>query len=325
MNNIISDFRLEFRDIEYVSAIVQYQGFSHAAEQLHITQPALSIYIKSLEKRLGIPVFNRLGKKCILTYAGECLLDSGKHLLSIRNDIERQLSDIKHQESGVIRIGFTPTRGISFLPLMLSCFNEKYPNIEIIGIEQPAQTLEKMVMDGTLDIVFFNRVSDNDKLIFQEVTSDPVVLFLSETLAKSLPIKKRPGFPHPWLDLSELSSYSFIRNSPEQNTEKITIQIFEEYKMAPKTALQISSQFTAINLAAYGHGIYLAPEYFVYNISLKKRPVLLSFGATPTQYNLSFVAATAKDSYHSIPINDFITMASSLYTYESFPPSSYRK
>lgn len=316
-----SDYRarLEFRDVEYVAAIADVQSFSRAAEKLHMTQPALSIYIRNLEKRLELPLFSRVGKKVFLTFAGQCFLDSGRKMLLLRDNMQRQLSDIKLNQQGLLRIGFTPTRGIFFLPVMLNAFRERYPKVEIRYYERAAQLLESQLLRGELDIAFFNQYSVNSKLTYHEIVSDPTVLFVSAELAQKLHTRKREGFMHPWVDLKELAETPFIRNYPEQNTEQMTQIIFRDFNILPPVAAQIGNQLTALNLAAYGYGVYMAVEYFVYNVYFDIKPVILSFGESQLQYALKFVAATASEAYCSNLSKEFISLACEKYTYKEYP------
>lgn len=314
---------LDFRDIEYVSMIAQEQSISRAAAKLHITQPALSIYLKNLETRLGIPLFNRLGKQMLPTYAGSCVVERGRGLLLGRGGLSQQLQDIKNHENGLIRLGITPTRGIYFLPMMLHSFRQKFPQIEVQCTEADAQQLETMLLAGTLDVAFINLVSHNDKLTYQQIIQDAVVLFVSQQLYEKLSKEQRPGFAHPWVDLRQLASEPFIRNYPEQHTEQIAQQAFRDYGIAPPAAIRISNHLTALNLAAYGYGAYLSLEYLAYNLMLHVKPAVLSIGETPGEYGMQFVAATAKGAYQGTALKSFIDMARQMYTYEflpAFPP-----
>jgi len=310
--------QLEFRDIEYVNMILECNSFSKAAVNLHITQPALSIYIKMLEKRLGVPVFNRLGKTITLTEAGKYLIAEGKQILLAKDNITKKINEIKYTEHGIIRVGATPTRGISLFPQMAKIYNELYPHVSVVFHEHSAQEIEQMVCDGKLDIGYFNRIGMNNKLNYTSIISDPVVVFTSPEIAKQIKTHTTTGYQYPWVNLAELKDLPFIRNYDDQNTEKITTRIFKDFKMHPPVAAKIRNQLTAINMAAHGCGLYIAPEYFLYNLSLSRQPTILSFGQTPNEYDIEFVAAVAKGAYCSNIIRDFIKHSKEIYNYKLF-------
>lgn len=307
---------LEFRDIEYVNKIIECGGFSKAAEALHITQPALSIYIKGLEQRLGLVLFSRAGKKVFPTYAGKCLAEKGRELLFQRRNLQRQLDDIKNQKDGLLRVGFSSMRGVSFLPVMLQSFKQRYPDIEIQFQEQWIQNLEKMLLNNELDVAFFDLVDKHDKLTYEHIFLDTAVVYMSKHLAERCSIEKRDGYPYPWIDIKELDSQPFIRNFPEQNTERIIRQVFKDYAMEPPTAMRVRNQITSVSLAAYGYGVYIAPNFFIYNLAQSMHPAMFSFGETPTQYGIEFVAATVQGGYVPKAAQNFIQLAKEIYGYE---------
>ena len=315
MDNAALAMGLEFRDIEYVNMIIECGGVSKAAEALHITQPALSIYIRGLEQRLGLTLFSRVGKKIFPTYAGKCLAEQGRELLFLRGNLQRQLADVKNQKQGLLRIGFSSMRGVSFLPIMLKNFQQRYPDIEVQYQEQWIQTLEKMLLNNELDVAFFDLVDKHDKLSYEHIFLDTAVVYLSKQMATACNIQKRPEYPYPWIDIRELADQPFIRNFPEQNTERIVRQVFKDYAMAPEVAMRVRNQITSVSLAAYGYGVYIAPNFFIYNLAQPLLPAILSFGETPDQYGLEFVAATVRGGYVSKAAQNFIELAKEIYSY----------
>lgn len=317
MDNSLLAMDLEFRDIEYVNMIIECGGVSKAAEALHITQPALSIYIKSLEQRLGLTLFNRVGKKIFPTYAGKCLAEQGREILFQRQNLQQQLNDIKNQKQGLLRVGFSSMRGVSFLPIMMQSFKQRYPDIELHYEEQWIQTLEKMLLNNELDVAFFDLVDRHPKLVYEHIFLDTAVIYMSKQMAAGCTIEQRDGYPYPWVDIKELAGLPFIRNFPEQNTERIVRQVFQDYAMAPQTSMRVRNQMTSISLAAYGYGAYIAPNFFVYNVAQPMLPTMLSFGETPGQYGIEFVAATVRGGYVTKAAQNFTQLAKEIYGYNN--------
>lgn len=320
MDNGMLDMELEFRDIEYVNMIIECGGVSKAAEALHITQPALSIYIKSLEQRLGLTLFNRIGKKIFPTYAGKRLAEQGREILFQRKNLQQQLNDIKNQKQGLLRIGFSSMRGVSFLPIMMQNFKQRYPDIELHYEEQWIQMLEKMLLNNELDVAFFDLVDRHPKLVYEHIFLDTAVVYTSKQTAANCTLEQRDGYPYPWIDIRELAEQPFIRNFPEQNTERIVRQVFQDYAMAPPTSMRVRNQMTSISLAAYGYGFYVAPNFFVYNLAQPMLPAMLSFGETPGQYGIEFVAATVRGGYVTKAAQNFTQLAKEIYGYNNLQP-----
>src|SRR5215475_9446971 len=100
---------MELHQLRYFVAVSQTGNFSRAAERCHVSQPSLSQQILKLEKRLGQPLFNRLGRRAVLTDAGRLLLDRAMGILATIEDAERRLRAGAELHGGRLSIGALPT------------------------------------------------------------------------------------------------------------------------------------------------------------------------------------------------------------------------
>ena len=91
---------MDFREMTYVIAIARHQSVSKAANELYVSQPTLSKFVQNLEKELGQPLFKRLGKKFVLTYAGERYVEYAKNILNAKKELDNELSDIMKYDIG---------------------------------------------------------------------------------------------------------------------------------------------------------------------------------------------------------------------------------
>lgn len=112
-------------------AVTRYNSFTNAAYQLGITQPAVSGHIEQLEEELGMPVFNRVGRKVSLTDAGRVVKNCAQDIEDRLNGLQRELSALKALNGGEIRIGASRIAGGYLLPNILAGFRRKYPDIEL--------------------------------------------------------------------------------------------------------------------------------------------------------------------------------------------------
>lgn len=310
---------LNFRDIEYVSAIAKTGSITLAAQNLHISQPALSIYINKLEERLGVQLFNRIGKRFSLTYAGHCLLNGGIEILRLRDDLQGKIREIVQGEKGQLKVGFPYIRGITLLPPVLKEYKQLHPQVDIIVCEDNADNLQKKVAEGELDLAFISQVLDDSSLECREILSDPIVLYVPNDSTLVRKAVWREGFQFPWIDLNLCRDMDFVSNFPEQKTYQISQQIFEDHGFQPKIAIQVQNQLTAIHLVATGYGAYLAPAYFSYNINFSRSesPTMLSVGKE-FPYSMGFVAAWRKGLYPSKLLLDFVETTQRTYSYRRF-------
>lgn len=313
------DLWLSFRDIEYVSAVAKNGSITLAAQSLHISQPALSIYINKLEERLGVQLFDRIGKRFSLTYAGHCLLNGGAEILRLRDDLQGKLEEIVNGDKGLLRIGFPFIRGITLLPPVLKEYKQMHPQVDIVICEYNADNLQKKIAEGELDLAFISHVADDPALEYRQILSDPIVLYVPNDSPLVRKAAWREGFPYPWIDLCACRDMEFVSNFPTQKTYQISQQIFEAHGFRPKIAIQVQNQLTAIHLVATGYGAYLAPAYFSYNINFPRAesPVMLSVGQD-FPYSMDFVAAWRKGLYPPKLTLDFVDITQKTYSYGKF-------
>ena len=142
-------------DIDSIKAfvnVVDEKSFSKAAEQLHITQPAITKRIQNLEARLQTQLFERLQREVILTEAGEALLP---HALAILHNLDNALSavrDIDQHVSGTLRIVASHHIGLHRLPLILKRFSQDFPDVELQLNFLDSESAYPLLRDNIADI-----------------------------------------------------------------------------------------------------------------------------------------------------------------------------
>lgn len=143
---------IELDQLQAFLAVADTGSFSAAAEQIHLTQPAVSKRINSLESRLGQTLFNRLRRGVTLTEAGKLLVPKAEALLSQAQDIERHMQDINHTVTGTLAIGISHHIGLHRLPKILKRFSQRYPeaNLEITLID--SEQAQEALVAGKIEL-----------------------------------------------------------------------------------------------------------------------------------------------------------------------------
>src|SRR6516165_1367115 len=100
---------MEMHQLRYFVAVAQTGSFSRAAEHCYVSQPSLSQQIQKLERGLGQRLFDRLGRRAVLTEAGQLLLDRALAILATAEDAERRLRETDDQQGGRLSVGAIPT------------------------------------------------------------------------------------------------------------------------------------------------------------------------------------------------------------------------
>ena len=141
-------------ELRYIYEVYKTGSFSRAAENLFVTQPALSKSIRRTEESIGMAIFERKQHPLQLTEAGESYIRAIEKILLIEKDLADEISDIRNLESGSVLIGGSNYVNTSILPDILTRFQMKYPNIKIRLVEASSAHLSKLLAGNELDLTF---------------------------------------------------------------------------------------------------------------------------------------------------------------------------
>lgn len=142
---------MNLQQIEYLIALDKYQNFSLAAQNLFITQPALTIQIKNLEEELGVEIFDRNKKPITATEIGKELIEHARILLRDTQKLKDIVAEFKEDISGELKIGIIPTVAPYIVPKFVNNFMAKYPNVNLVFSEVISEEILTKLKYGTLD------------------------------------------------------------------------------------------------------------------------------------------------------------------------------
>lgn len=144
--------KVELHQLAYFVAVSRIRHFTRAAEDVHVSQPALSKQIRKLERELGTPLFSRARGNVALTAAGETLLPLARRILADVESAQVQVQELVGLGRGRVRLGATPSLSTVLLPDALARFHEAHPGIELVVEESGSRDLVRMVAQGELDL-----------------------------------------------------------------------------------------------------------------------------------------------------------------------------
>ena len=169
----------ELRLVRYWVAVAEEGNITRAAERLHISQPALSAAIKTLEAQLGVALLDRSDRVLRVTPAGEQLLASGRALL---READRVFEEVRARDRAVVgqlRIGMTPTARYGLGPSLLAACAERASGVMLYPAEDATGALLRDVRSGRLDLaVVFCAVGGVDGVVVEPLLSEPAVVHL---------------------------------------------------------------------------------------------------------------------------------------------------
>ncbi len=229
--------------LKYFCATCRCHSLTGAANELFVTQPAISLAIKELENEFGIILFTRQNNKLTLTTDGERFYEKAIFILQYCNEMQYELSQFGQQKQ-VLRIGIPPILSSIFFPGMLDAFLEKYPYTNVSLIEYGSVRACNMVMNDELDISLVNMEMYNiDKLDSCVLLRDQLVFCVAPTHPLA---EKDVIIPN---DLDGQNVILFNKDSVQNSLLRTR---FETYNIKPNIIMQGSQLYTMINFMRNG-------------------------------------------------------------------------
>ncbi len=172
--------------------VVERGSFTEAAKRLHLTQPAISQQIRELERRCGLRLVDRVGKRAFATAAGVELITRGKRIIT---DSEHALVAVRQHKEGTagrVHIGTGPTALVYLLPPALRKLRDLHPDIEVVVTSGTTHTISEGLLSNVLDVGFTALPVESKDLDVVPVRTDPMVAILPAT-DHAIPEKLSPS------------------------------------------------------------------------------------------------------------------------------------
>jgi DNA-binding transcriptional LysR family regulator len=223
-----------FRELEIFCKVVELESFSKAAEAVSLVQASVSERIAALEKKIGIRLLDRLGRKVIPTAAGELLHKHATLLLEMKETAQLEIERFTGLKQGEISMGGSTIPGEYILPDLIGRFNKKFPHLSVKLTIADSSEIENRVLEGQLEIGVIGSKSSHANLLCQKLWEDELVLAVP--------------FRHPWarrksVSLQELHKTPFILREDGSGTLKILEAYLRESGEDGTSALEVSARF----------------------------------------------------------------------------------
>jgi DNA-binding transcriptional LysR family regulator len=167
---------MDTRQLAAFCAVVERRSFSQAAEQLGVTQPAVSLQIRSLEKRLGRQLLDRSGRRVEPTEAGQRLYRSAQRLLAQEEQLLAELGEEEGELAGRLEIGASTGPGGTVLPLVLGEFQQLHPEVRVALTVSDTQRVIEQVARRELELGVVGAQRRHRGVAFEPFFRDEVVL-----------------------------------------------------------------------------------------------------------------------------------------------------
>lgn len=166
---------LTLRQLKVFESVARNLGFSRAAEELHLTQPAVSLQIKQLEDSIGLPLFEQIGKKIYLTDAGRELDHYSRAISRQLADMEVALDELKGVERGKLNISVVSTANY-FIPGLLAKFCQRHSGVTVSLNVSNRETVLKHMVDNITDLAIMGQPPDSLDIVTEPFMKNPLVV-----------------------------------------------------------------------------------------------------------------------------------------------------
>ena len=233
--------------LNYVVTIAEERNISNAAKRLYLSQPSLSQSIITLEKSLGVALFDRSTIPLGLTDAGEIFVEAAIKILSTERELLEQLNDISQNGTSNIVIGISSFRNSTIIPHVLPVFRKMYPNVRIKIIEDTNDAVKDMLEKGIVDLAFVTDTINQD-LVYEKIFSDRAVLVLSRDHPLCSQYSLVDG-DYPVMDLQLLENETFTLLVQKSHIRKIAEKIFDDNHFRPCYIIETTNMDMAHRMA----------------------------------------------------------------------------
>lgn len=227
--------------------VVESDGYTAASEQLHISQPSISIQVKRLEKELNLSLFERIGNKLHLTQYGEYLYDYACRIINLAEEAEGTMKNLQNLKGGKIRIGASTTPGIYLLPSIAAEFKRVYPEIEIKIEIANTRKIEEKLSKNEIDLAILGEEQEYDsQLVIEPFVEDFFVLACNPThnLVNKTEVK-----------LHDIANEKFVMREKGSSTRDFVDLLFDKNDLFYKEVWELPSTESIKQVLLSGWGI----------------------------------------------------------------------
>lgn len=253
------------KQIYYLLTVAEEHNITAAAQKLYISQPALSRMILDLEHALGTSLFIRNRGNLQLTQAGEVYLRGCKDVLAISKSVSKEISDLSDSRSGRITLGLTSVTGEFLLPAILDTFEQEFPHVELVLIEERMSVLQEMVKSGKADMAFVYQTDDSE-LEYRLILENPIYLQVPPFFMKGQSIWK-PGSQNPPILPEALSGQPMILLKKGRSMREMADRLLMQFQITPGKVIETENIHLASSLVNLNKGFTFVPSIAMHHFS----------------------------------------------------------
>lgn len=241
---------LTLRQLKIFEAVARHLSFSRAADELHLTQPAVSMQVRSLEEAAGLPLTEQVGKRVFLTEAGNELARHARVIAQQLREAEEALAAMKGLRGGLLNIAAVSTAKY-FVPRLLAAFRTGYPEVELrLGVHN-REAIVRQLADNEVDLAIMGRPPQELETVSEPFAENPLVFIAAPD--HPLARQKRIG-------PQRLAEEVFLLREPGSGTRAAMERFLGEHGVVPQRTVEMTSNETIKQAVMAGMGVSFISE-----------------------------------------------------------------
>ena len=236
---------LTLRQLQVFEKVASHLNYSRAAEELYLSQPAVSMQIKQLEVNIGLPLFEQMGKKIFLTGAGRELLHYSRSVAQQLAEMEVVFDEMKGLGQGKLTLSVVNTANY-FAPQLLAKFCRRHPNINVILQVANRDAVLKQLADNSTDLAVMGQPPDGLDISAESFMDNPLVVIAAPD--HPLARLKRVKF-------AQLTQETFLSREKGSGTRSAMERIFAQHHIQPRISMEMETNEAIKQAVQAGMGL----------------------------------------------------------------------
>lgn len=243
--------RMTLRQLRIFNEVCDLRSYSRAADEMALTQPAVSLQIRQLEELIGQPLFEYVGKKLYLTEAAEALQAASRDIFGRLENLDMQLSDMQGSLQGQLKLAIESSAKY-FVPHLFAAFKRQYPDVMLnLTVVNRAQVIRRL-SDNRDDLVVMSMVPQDMGLEFMPFLNNPII---------AVAPPDHPLCQVEQLTLKDLEPYPLLIRETGSGTRKACEEYFKEKRVHFTQTLEVSSAEAQRESVVAGLGVALLTRH----------------------------------------------------------------
>ncbi len=227
-------------------SVVKTGTFSKAATELFVTEPAVFIQVRSLERSLGFKLFDKIGKDLTPTETGKLLYGYAGRIFGLVDEAENAIKDVRDLKAGDLRVGTANALAQYLMPIVISAFRDKHPKIQVHLDEASSSELVRGVVARDYEVAIVARVAYPDSIKNMSLSREEVLLVASPRCK----LVSKPA-----CSLEELNGSPMICRDIRSATRQAIWKEFEKRSIKPSAIIEAGNTEFIKNLVGNDNGV----------------------------------------------------------------------